>query len=95
MPDAEKPTIQLTLHHLGEEHRMQTFHGQYYSLMTLIADHLAFPGFGVCCGMGSCGTCRVQITAQHSTISRNVLACAIQVNDGLSNADIIIPDKMY
>ena len=88
-------TIQLTLHHLGESHRVQTSPGQYYSLMTLISHHLAISGFGLCCGMGSCGTCLVQIAQQNSPIKKTVLACDVQINDGLSNVHITIPDKIY
>ena len=88
-------TIQLTLHHLGQTYRIQTSRGQYHSLMSLIADHLAIPGFGLCCGMGSCGTCLVKISSKHSATGRNVLACSVQVNDDLANTDIIIPDRMY
>ena len=88
-------TIQLTLHHLDETYRVQTSRGRYHSLMSLIADHLAIPGFGLCCGMGSCGTCLVKITSKHSFISSNVLACSILVNDDLSNTAIFIPDKVY
>lgn len=95
MPDIEKHTILLTLHRLGEAHRVQTFKGQYYSLMTLIAYQLPIPGFGLCSGMGSCGTCLVQVTTKHSGVTRSVLACDVQIDDELSNTDIIIPDRMY
>ncbi|WP_448700081.1 2Fe-2S iron-sulfur cluster-binding protein [Mucilaginibacter sp. AW1-3] len=91
----EANNISLTLHHLGESHRIQTCHGQYHSLLALISENLAIPGFGICGGMGSCGTCLVKIGDQHSAIKRNVLACCIQVNDDLSNKDVIIPDKIY
>jgi aerobic-type carbon monoxide dehydrogenase small subunit (CoxS/CutS family) len=63
--------------------------------MSLIADYLAIPGFGLCCGMGSCGTCVVQIASAYSQAKRNVMACAILVNDELANMIIIIPDKIY
>jgi aerobic-type carbon monoxide dehydrogenase small subunit (CoxS/CutS family) len=88
-------TILFTLHYLGNSHRIQTFPGQYHSLMSLISDNLAIPGFGLCCGMGSCGTCLVQIIAQQSVIKRNVLSCSTLINDDLSNTDIMIPDKIY
>lgn len=91
----DKNTILLTLHHLGESYQIQTKPGQYHSLMTLISDNLAIPGFGLCCGMGSCGTCLVQISNQYTSAKRNVLACGIQVNDDLSNCHIFIPDKVY
>ena len=93
MPD--KKTIGLTLVYLGENHRIQTDATQYHSLMTLISDHLAIPGFGLCCGMGSCGTCLVQLAGSLSSSKRPVLACGIQINDELSNSYVFIPDKVY
>ena len=91
----EKNTILFTLYYLGESYPVQTRRGEYHNLMNLISDHLAIPGFGLCCGMGSCGTCLVSISNPHSTIKRPVLACGIDVNDELSNVRIDIPDKIY
>ncbi|WP_374759819.1 2Fe-2S iron-sulfur cluster binding domain-containing protein [Mucilaginibacter dorajii] len=91
----ENNTIHLTLYHLGESLRIQISPGQYHSLMLVISDHLAIPGFGLCCGMGSCGTCLVQIVSPYSKIGRNVLACDIPVNDDLANMIILVPDKTY
>ncbi|WP_121811676.1 2Fe-2S iron-sulfur cluster-binding protein [Mucilaginibacter kameinonensis] len=88
-------TIMLTLHYLDENQMVQVAPGQYHSLMSLIADQLAIPGFGLCCGMGSCGTCVVQITSAGSNIKRSVLACGILVNDELANKIVLIPDKIY
>lgn len=85
----------LTLHHLGESHLIQVTPGQYHSLMSLIVDYLAIPGFGLCCGMGSCGTCLVQITSAGSNIKSSVLACGVLVNDELANKTVLIPDKIY
>lgn len=91
----EKKTIQLTLVYLDESHRIQTDTRSYHSLMTLISDHLAIPGFGLCSGMGSCGTCVVQLADSASSLKRPVLACRVQINDMLSNSHIFIPDKVY
>jgi len=91
----EKNTILFTLNYLGESYQVQTRQGEYHNLMSLISDHLAIPGFGLCCGMGSCGTCLIQITNPNSTIKRPVLACGIDINDELSNVRIDIPDKIY
>jgi aerobic-type carbon monoxide dehydrogenase small subunit (CoxS/CutS family) len=91
----EKNTILLTLNYLGESYLVQTRPGEYHTLMTLISDHLAIPGFGLCCGMGSCGTCLVQISNAGSQVKRSVLACDIEINDALSNSQIDIPDKIY
>jgi hypothetical protein len=90
-----RTTIPLTLIYLGENYRLLTYPGQYHSLMTLISDHLAVPGFGLCCGMGSCGTCLVELAEAQTSPKRPVLACDIQVNDELSNAYVFIPDNVY
>ncbi|WP_183558891.1 2Fe-2S iron-sulfur cluster-binding protein [Mucilaginibacter sp. SP1R1] len=90
-----KNTILLTLYYRNESYQVQTNTKQYHSLMTLILDHLAIPGFGLCCGMGSCGTCLVQISNAHSSFKQTVLACGIQINDELANAHIFIPDNVY
>lgn len=91
-----RTTIQLTLIYLGDDYRLQTYPGQFHSLMTLISDHLAIPGFGLCCGMGSCGTCLVELAeSSHASLKRPVLACGIQVNDELSNTCVFIPDSVY
>jgi len=91
----EKTTILFTLFHKGERYPVQTFPNQYYSLMTLISDQLAIPGFGLCCGMGSCGTCVVQIANKYSGPKQQVLSCGTLVNDDLANTQIIIPDVIY
>jgi aerobic-type carbon monoxide dehydrogenase small subunit (CoxS/CutS family) len=88
-------TIQLTLIYLGENYRLQTYPGQFHSLMTLISDHLAIPGFGLCCGMGSCGTCLVELAESQTSLKKPVLACGIQVNDELSNTYVFVPDSVY
>jgi aerobic-type carbon monoxide dehydrogenase small subunit (CoxS/CutS family) len=88
-------TIQLTLVYLGESHRIQTDTTTYYSLITLISDHLSIPGFGLCCGMGSCGTCRIQLDDSYYSVKRQVLACGVPVNDALSNTCIFIPENTY
>lgn len=91
----EENNILFTLHYREESHRIQTCRGQYHSLLALISENLAIPGFGICGGMGSCGTCMVHISGQHSAIKTNVLACYTQINDDLSNTDITVPAKIY
>ncbi|QEC62296.1 2Fe-2S iron-sulfur cluster binding domain-containing protein [Mucilaginibacter ginsenosidivorans] len=91
----DKIMVPLTLVYLGENYRVQVVPARYQSLMTLISDLLAIPGFGLCCGMGSCGTCLVEIADSRTALKRPVLACGIQVNDGLSNAYVFIPDRVY
>ena len=92
---ADKSNIPLTLIYQGESHHIQTYANQYYSLMALISDHLAIPGFGLCCGMGSCGTCRVELVNRYSAVTRQVLACDIRINDELSNMQVSIPELHY
>ena len=87
--------IMLTLQHRDVSQMVQTAQGQYHSLMPLVADHLAIPGFGLCCGMGSCGTCLVHISSARSDVKKSVLACDVLINDELANKIILIPDKIY
>ncbi len=63
--------------------------------MTLISDYLAIPGFGLCSGMGSCGTCMVEIIENFSNRKRYGLSCEIQVSDDLANTKIIISDTFF
>lgn len=58
MPANER-NISLTIIYKGEKYPVQTYPNEYNSLMSLISVHLAIPGFGLCCGMGSCCTCLV------------------------------------
>ena len=88
-------TILFTLHYAGATYPIKAMPNEYYSLMTLISDKLAIPGFGLCCGMGSCGTCLVQIANPYSKLKTNVLACDIRVNDDLANVEVIISDNRY
>ena len=91
----EKNTIILTLVYQDKEYQVPTRRDQYHTLMTLIADHLSIVDFGLCCGMGSCGTCMVEINEKHSSRKQFSLSCDVQVNDALANATIIIPSKNY
>jgi succinate dehydrogenase/fumarate reductase-like Fe-S protein len=63
--------------------------------MTLISDHLSLLDFGLCCGMGSCGTCMVRIKEKHSPIERSALACEVQINDDLVNTQITIDNNNH
>ncbi len=83
-------TILFKVTYQGHITEVCTYPNQYYSLMTLISDQLSIPGFGLCCGMGSCGTCLVQISNGYHPATRNVLACDVQVNDELANAVVTI-----
>ena len=90
-----KKDILFTLMHKGKAYQVYTHLNQYYSLMTLISDYLGTAGFGICSGMGSCGTCMVEICEQHVISGRNTLACDIRINDELANTIIIVPDAAY
>lgn len=80
----ETKTIHFTLVIGPEEFRIQTSCSQYHSLMTLISDRFNLADFGLCSGMGSCGTCDVQMDGEM------VLACETAVNDSLANTHIMV-----
>jgi hypothetical protein len=60
--------------------------------MNLISQHLAIPGFGLYSGMGSCGTCVVDICDKYSKSSRSEFSCAILINDTIANTEIHVPE---
>ena len=95
MEKAEKAIIQLTLVYKAEETRIHTFPNQYLSLMTLISDHLPINGFGLCSGMGSCGTCLIHIQRKQMSFRTSWLACRVAITDDLTSTQIIIPDKIF
>ena len=86
----EENILKFTLVHRGTEYPVRTCNRQYYSLMSLISDCLAIPGFGLCSGMGSCGTCLVDISENKSSVKRLALSCDVQVNNELENVMITI-----
>ena len=45
----------------GQDHRLETYEGEYRNLMMLIYDRLFIDDFGECRGMGRCGTCLVEL----------------------------------
>lgn len=88
--DRIKNTIFFTIEYKGQIYPVSTFRNQYYSLMTLIADHLSPTDFGICSGMGSCGTCMITIKRKHSSLEQQALACEVLVNDELSGYIIVV-----
>jgi len=92
---SEENTIMLTLVFEGKEYQIQTNKNQYHTLMTLIADHLSILSFGLCSGMGSCGTCLVKISGKYSPIQRIALSCEVQISDELVNTKITIAKSDY
>ncbi|SDE51564.1 2Fe-2S iron-sulfur cluster binding domain-containing protein [Mucilaginibacter pineti] len=91
----EEATIIFSLHFKNEDHIIRTYQNEYYSLMTLISAILPVSGFGLCCGMGSCGTCLVEISNKERSYKKPVLACSIAINDQLANMVVLIPDSGY
>ncbi len=87
--------IIFTLEHRGVTQRVYTHKNQYYSLMTLISDQLGIAGFGICCGMGSCGTCMVAIREAGRNNWMYTLACDVCVDVNLSNAAVRVPDVIF
>ncbi|WP_338877321.1 hypothetical protein WBJ53_33110 (plasmid) [Spirosoma sp. SC4-14] len=79
-----KNTIIFTLVYRGEEWPVQTHRNKYHSLMSLISAYLPVVGFGLCSGMGSCGTCVVEIDGIRS------LSCGVAVSDELANTRIVV-----
>lgn len=57
--------IKFTLIDDQETYHLETFKGEYRSLMMLINDHIYLENFGECLGMGRCGTCAIIIEEQH------------------------------
>ncbi|HJS52955.1 MAG TPA: hypothetical protein VJ765_00385 [Chitinophagaceae bacterium] len=92
---SEENTITLILVSEGKEYQIQTNRNQYHTLMTLIADHLSTLSFGLCSGMGSCGSCLVKISEKYSPIERIALSCEVQINDELANTKITIAKSDY
>lgn len=88
--ESQKRNITLTLIFRDERYVIQVYYKEYHSLMTLIADRLAIPGFGLCCGMGSCGTCVVELCDKYTKRKRSVLSCDTMINDTLANTEVYI-----
>jgi len=80
----EKNMILFTVVYQDEEWPVQTSPNKYHSLMSLISAYLPVVGFGLCSGMGSCGTCIVEIDGIRS------LSCGVAVSDELANTRIVI-----
>lgn len=91
----EMNPITFTISYQGQELPVRTYQNQYFSLMALILDKVEVQGFGMCSGMGSCGTCMLTICHNRSTYEKTTLSCQVGVNDDLANVKIVIPDKVY
>jgi len=93
--DPELAVISFTLVYQGNSIPIRVSQNQHYSLMTLISDQLGIPGFGLCCGMGSCGTCMVNICKANETTGYNTLSCEVSINDDLNNSIVTIAEGYY
>jgi succinate dehydrogenase/fumarate reductase-like Fe-S protein len=89
LEEEQKSTILFTLIYGNEEYHVQTRERKYLTLMTLISDYVNISGFGLCCGMGSCGTCLVKIDGCYT------LACQVPVDDWLANSKIEIEPSIF
>lgn len=78
----DKHQITFSLIFKGQQYPVKVMKSQYFSVMTLIADTLPITGFGLCSGMGSCGTCLVQLNG------KDILSCELAVNESLADASI-------
>ena len=95
MKSTEKKTIMFTLVYKKDHYPVQVSGNEYHSLMSLISDYLGILGFGLCSGMGSCGTCMITICCGRGAEGNNTLSCDIAVNDALASTEIIVPEKYY
>ncbi|GAB4034334.1 (2Fe-2S)-binding protein [Spirosoma gilvum] len=80
--------IHFTVGYNQQEIAVQTSHHSHPSLMSLLSDYLSIPGFGLCSGMGSCGTCVVYVDGMR------VLSCELAINDELDDSRIIVKDTL-
>lgn len=69
-------------------YEIKTFPNEYRSLMMLIFDRIGPEEFGVCLGMGKCGTCLVEVIQSHTLTNfdrneRNTL-----MKHGINNANM-------
>lgn len=62
-------TIHIRVLVAGEEYQLQTWPGEYRSLMALIYDKVYVEDFAECRGMGRCGTCRVSIDGDATALT--------------------------
>lgn len=90
-----KNEIIFTVVYDKDEYIIQASKDKYFSLMDAISQHLAIDCFGICSGMGSCGTCMVNIDTERCESSEYRLACSIKIDNDLANKIIIICDYNY
>ena len=88
-------TIIFTIFYLGVDYKVHAYENEFYSLMNIISDRAGVANFGLCSGMGSCGTCFVEICDKLHGNKEIVLSCGIKINAELANVEIWIQDSVY
>jgi 2Fe-2S ferredoxin len=69
MPDNRDKAVTITVRYENELYTVETYPGEYRSLMMLIYDRICPEGFGECLGMGRCGTCLIRIVKSRGNLS--------------------------
>lgn len=91
----EANIIIFTLVYNEEEHIIQTRVGEYFSLMDVISQNLMLDCFGICSGMGSCGTCMVKMNMPQIEPCEYKLSCAVDIDYDICNKVVTIPNDRY
>lgn len=87
--------ISLQLEFEDKQIQIYTDTNTYYSLMELITTHIVIPGFGICSGMGSCGTCMVDICEKNGGAPKYIFSCSERISYELANTIIKIHTSFY
>lgn len=80
--------IRLTVIWDEESYEIQTFPNEYRSLMMLIFDRISPEEFGVCLGMGKCGTCMVEVIQSSMLTDFDRNESNTLIKHGISNPNI-------
>lgn len=70
MKDAVREYFRVEVHYYGAKHVLQTYAGEYRSLMALIYDKVYIEDFGECKGVGRCGTCLIHVLNDEGRLSK-------------------------
>ncbi|PSK91214.1 2Fe-2S iron-sulfur cluster-binding protein [Taibaiella chishuiensis] len=92
MHHPETTTVNFTLVYRDRHYPVQVDRHACTSLMVLIADRLGIPGFGLCSGMGSCGTCQVTLIDARGQAQYAIQSCAMSINEALAQCYIFITE---
>lgn len=91
----QRNNIIFTLVYRKEEYIIQTRVGQYFSLMDAISQNLMIECFGICSGMGSCGTCMVKMKMPQSKLYEYKLSCGVNIDYSICNKIITVFNNRY